>query len=32
MFLPSEEELRAELERDRTLLEDAVSAQKGIVG
>ena len=27
-FLPSEDELRAELERDRALLEDAASAKK----
>jgi len=31
-YLPSEEELRAELERDRALLEAAVPAQKGDMG
>ncbi len=30
LVLPTEEELRAELERDRALLETAVSAQKGV--
>jgi predicted nuclease of restriction endonuclease-like (RecB) superfamily len=30
LVLPTEEELRAELERDRALLEVAVSAQKGV--
>ena len=30
LVLPTDEELRAELERDRALLETAVSAQKGV--